>query len=163
MSATAFVPFHSRPRGKQSARVGWIVAENGCHLWQGARCGGGYGVVGVERRMRPVHRVRYEREVGPVPEDMELDHFVCDTPWCCNPEHVRPASPRENTLRSTGITAQMAARTHCVHGHLLSGVNLYVVPRSGTRQCRECNRARGRVRDRQRRAKKWDTLTGSES
>lgn len=159
-----FVPFHARPRGKQSARVGWVVAEGGCHIWQGALDGKGYGLVGVglvgaRRRMRLVHRVRYEREVGPIPEGMVLDHFFCDNGpgGCCNPEHVRPVSHRENTLRGAGITAQQAAQTHCLNGHPLTGDNLRSWDAShGERKCLAC----ARVRDRARRAKKRATLAG---
>ncbi len=141
----AFVPFHGRPlRGKQSARVGWIVAENGCHIWQGSLEGHGYGHVKHEGSMRLVHRVRYEREVGPIPEGMHLDHFACDNGpgGCCNPAHVRPVTNRENVLRGRGLTAVHAAKTHCLRGHPFSGDNLYVTPRSGRRQCRACQRLR---------------------
>lgn len=137
------VPFHDRPlKGRRSARVGWVVAENGCHIWQGAMNGSGYGVVGVEGRNRYVHRLRYEREVGPIPEGMHLDHFVCDNPSCCNPAHVRPVTPRENLLRGNTVNAAHAAKTHCPQGHPYAGDNLRVTPRTGGRQCRACDRRR---------------------
>lgn len=99
--ARVVVSFHDAPRnGKASARVGWIVAENGCHIWQGARTGG-YGAVRVNGRMLRAHRARYEREVGPIPEGLVLDHFACDNRLCCNPAHVRPVTVRENVLRGT--------------------------------------------------------------
>ena len=146
-----FVPFHARPRGKQSARVGWIVAENGCHLWQGARTSNGYGEVRVEGRPQYVHRVRYEREVGPIPDGMELDHYACDNGagGCCNPAHERPASHRENTLRGHGVTATNAAKTHCPLGHPYDDANTYVTPR-GERNCRACDRLDSRERRRHR-------------
>lgn len=137
------VPFHPRPRkGKASARVGWVVAENGCHLWQGARTSHGYGTVKVGGRTQHVHRVRYEREVGPIPDGMILDHFVCDNGagGCCNPAHVRPATQRENLLRGNTVNAAHAAKAHCPQGHPLSGDNLYVQPSTGKRRCRTCNR-----------------------
>ena len=138
-----FVPLFDPPlRGKQSARVGWIVAETGCHLWQGARDPKGYGRVRIDGRTLRVHRVRYAREVGPIPEGLPLDHFVCDNGpgGCCNPHHVRPATNRENVLRGTGITAANAAKTHCLRGHLFAGDNLRVDPRDGERRCRACDR-----------------------
>lgn len=118
----------------------WLVMENGCHIWQGDVARGGYGRVHVNKIQRSVHRVRYELEVGPIPHGMVLDHFVCDNPICCNPAHVRPVTVRENTLRGRGITATLAAKTHCKKGHPLSGDNLSPYERTvrGARRCKKC-------------------------
>ena len=133
-----FVPFNNPPRaGKRSAKVGWIVADNGCHIWQGARKEWGYGQVWIDGRWCLVYRVRYEREVGPIPDGMELDHFACDNPSCCNPAHVRPVSHRENSLRGNSMAARNAAKTHCPQGHPHG-------PRTGWRQCGICQRDRQR-------------------
>lgn len=133
------VPMFDPPRcGWRSAGVGWIVAENGCHIWQGTLNGGGYGQVWVGGLRRVVHRLRYEQEIGPIPEGTVLDHFVCDNRQCCNPEHVRPASHRENILRGTGHTAANAAKTHCPQGHPYAGDNVRVNRRG--RYCRACQR-----------------------
>ena len=145
-----FVYFHGNPKRSSSARVGWIVAENGCHIWQGCRSTDGYGRAKIDGRMQQVHRIRYEREVGPIPEGVVLDHFACDNPSCCNPAHVRPATDRENILRGGGVSAVHAAKTHCVHGHPFSGDNLYVTP-AGYRRCRTCDRAREQGRGKRRR------------
>lgn len=145
-----FVPFNSKPLcGSRSNNVGWIVAANGCHLWCGVKHPKGYGYVRYGGRSRPAHIVRYEMEVGPVPEGMQLDHFACDTPSCCNPAHVRPASNRENTLRGQTVTSANAAKTHCPKGHPFSGSNLTVVgsgERAGHRRCRTCDRLREKCR-----------------
>ena len=55
-----------------------------------------------------------------------------------------PLTPRENTLRGVGPSALSAAKTHCAHGHPLSGDNLLVTWSHGrpARVCRECRRAR---------------------
>lgn len=145
------VPFHDRPRrGARSARVGWIVAANGCHLWQGACSSGGYGTVQVDGRTQHVHRVRYEQEVGPIPEGMPLDHFACDAgpEGCCNPAHVRPVTNRENILRGRDFHA---AKTHCPRGHPYRGDNLRVDPRTGKRVCRTCQREAQRACRKRRR------------
>lgn len=143
----AFVPMFDPPRnGSRSSNVGWIVAENGCHIWQGQRSWNGYGRVWFGGRLLRVHRVRYEREVGPIPDGMVLDHFVCASRACCNPHHVRPVTRRENNLRGDTIAAAGASKTHCPRGHPYSGDNLYVVPSRGHRQCRMCLRAKERRR-----------------
>lgn len=124
----------------RSDSPGWIVAENGCHVWTGSTRGKGYGGVRIDGRTEFVHRVRYEREVGPIPEGMQLDH-VCNNRLCCNPAHLRPVTNRENTLRGETITAAQRAQTHCKHGHELAGENLEPgALRRGVRQCRACRR-----------------------
>lgn len=141
MTHAAFVAWN--PGRKNSP--GWLIdPKTGCHLWTGGRSTSGYGRVSINRRMVSVHRVRYEREIGPVPEGMDLDHFVCENRGCCNPQHVRPATRRENLLRGRGVVAENASKTHCPQGHPLSGPNLIV--RRGWRECRTCKRARDRAR-----------------
>lgn len=127
---------------------GWYVDESGCHIWVGGRAGSGYGGVRWNGRQTTAHRARYEREVGPVPDGMHMDHFVCNNPICCNPEHVRPVSVRENVLRSASVAAVYAAKTHCKRGHPLDGDNLAIEVTSGgrkvQRRCLTCHRASGR-------------------
>ena len=133
--------------------IGWIVDEGGCHIWQGPKNRNGYGYAWDGGRLRVVHRMRYEREVGPIPPGMELDHYVCDNKACCNPAHTRPVTKRENRLRNDGITAQQAAKTHCKHGHEFTPDNL--VPsklQRGIRECKRCRRRSESRRDKARRA-----------
>lgn len=144
--AGTFVPWNpARAHYKASARVGWIVAENGCHIWQAERNHNGYGRVGVNGQTRRVHRVRYEQEIGPIPAGMQLDHFVCDNGpgGCCNPHHCRPVTHRENILRCNSIAALNLAKTHCPQGHPLSGDNLIASEPVG-RKCRTCALTRRR-------------------
>ena len=143
-----FVPWHAtlkgRGKGKNSANVGWITDANGCDVWRGANAWG-YGLVRDGGRMCVVTRLRYEREIGPIPAGMELDHFVCDNGagGCCNPHHCRPVSGRENVLRGNGFASVHAAKTHCPQGHPLAGENLdkHQLTR-GCRKCRICLNAR---------------------
>lgn len=75
---------------------------------------------------------------------------------CANINHLDVVDPVTNWARGTrggvpkGVTvgqaALNAAKTHCVHGHPLSGKNLYIDGR-GRRQCRACRRARVAGRD----------------
>lgn len=136
-----WVPWNpKRPSGN-----GWVVAENGCHLWRGHtnRNGYGYAYDSVAKKQRVVHRIRYEREVGPIPPGMFLDHFACDNKLCCNPTHVRPVTSRENNLRANGTAAVHAARTHCRNGHPLFGpdAHLQSTGSRGHRRCGPCHNA----------------------
>jgi hypothetical protein len=62
----------------------------GCWIFTGAVNEAGYGVVGTGGRGQPndrAHRITYRHYCGPIPEGMFVCH-CCDTPSCCNPEHL---------------------------------------------------------------------------
>lgn len=117
----------------------------------------GYGVISVNKRMRRVHRLLWERINGPVPpESPDLDHFRypqdgCIGPACVNPEHVRPASHRENIYRGGAPHAWNLAKVECDHGHAFTKANTYL-SREGWRYCRTCRRIREARRKAARRA-----------
>lgn len=73
--------------------------DSPCWKWLGYVGNMGYGQIGIHRISYLVHRVVYERERGPVPEGLELDH-LCRNPRCCNPEHLEPVTHRENSRRA---------------------------------------------------------------
>lgn len=150
-----FVPWNPERMDRRSAKVGWIRDAAGCDIWQGSRDSNGYGQVRDGGRMCLVHRIRYEREIGPTPEGADLDHFFCDNGagGCCNPFHCRPVAHRENVLRGNAPTAVNAAKTHCPKRHLLSGENLDKGTLArGWRRCRICRNAYDRARRRAYRA-----------
>lgn len=62
----------------------------------------GYGMAWHEGRMRPAHRVIYERIVGPVPVDLQLDH-LCRNKRCVNPGHLEVVTNAENQQRGPHI------------------------------------------------------------
>lgn len=127
----------------RSNSPGWIEDGTGCHIWFGSIGRHGYGSAWDGTRVGLAHRIRYEREVGPVPAGLVLDHFVCDNRRCCNPHHVRPATNGENTRRSeTAIAAKHARKTHCKHGHEFTAENTY--NHKGARICKTCTLARQR-------------------
>ena len=120
------------------------VLENGCWEWQATKSHG-YGKFKWQGEMSKAHRVACTVLVGPIPRDLEPDH-LCDNPSCVYPAHIQIVTHRINALRSNGLTAQLARRTHCKRGHhALSGENLYITPQGG-RRCRQCQRDRQRVK-----------------
>lgn len=119
-----------------------VAGPNECWLWTGATRGGGYGVLQANCVTFTAHRLAYELLRGPIPDGLTLDH-LCRNKACVNPAHLDPVALRENILRSDGVTAVNARKTHCVNGHLLAGDNLYRHPR-GDRVCRACGRDRAR-------------------
>lgn len=74
-------------------------APGGCWLWTGGTNSNGYGQIRNPKKCY-VHRVVYELAVGPIPEGVEIDH-ICRVRLCCNPEHLRPVTHRQNLQNRT--------------------------------------------------------------
>lgn len=113
-----------------------------CWIWTGS-IAAGYGYISVNSKPQKAHRVMYELLVGPIPDGKELDHVRargCTTTRCVNPDHLEPVSHAENMKRRRN--------THCREGHELTEENTYTYHgKTGVRrQCRICERARGRDR-----------------
>lgn len=67
----------------------------GCHEWTGAKIRQGYGTIFSEGRSHLVHRLVYRFCHGVDPGDLCVMH-TCDNPSCCNPEHLRLGTVRDN-------------------------------------------------------------------
>lgn len=138
LSMTRLAAFCSQACYKDTFWVARIVyMDNGCWLWTGAKVPKGYGVAqrrGFKSTM--IHRLVYEKMVGPVPEDLQLDH-LCLNRLCVNPDHLEPVTNRENSIRRPFVQNARAA-THCKRGHELTLENTYIAPASGSRVCRAC-------------------------
>jgi hypothetical protein len=72
-----------------------IDDASGCWMWKGAVQSRGYGLFSFKRRMILAHRASYEAFVGEIPEGMLIMH-ACDTPACCNPQHLKPGTDQDN-------------------------------------------------------------------
>jgi hypothetical protein len=117
----------------------WLPEPNtGCWLWTASTNNGGYGFIGVNRRVQMAHRVGYELYRGPIPDGMTLDH-LCRVTCCVNPCHMEPVSMRANILRGHGVAGKFARRTHCKNGHELSGDNVSSRSDSRARVCVTCH------------------------
>lgn len=124
-------------------RLTVVMPTTGCWEFQGVRIAKGYGKFYYQGQLRNAHRVAYELFKGQIPEGMQVDHFACDNPPCCNPDHLRLVTARENLLRSDGRAAINAAKTHCAYGHEFTPENTYVRANGG-RTCRACGPRRRR-------------------
>lgn len=115
--------------------------HSGCWLWTGATQWQGYGRLGarcgVKKMEITAHRLSYEIHVSRIPDGMVIDHRVCRTKMCVNPNHLVVCSRRENVLQPDGGAAINSAKTHCPKGHEYSGYNLMFSP-DGGRLCRTC-------------------------
>lgn len=69
-----------------------------CWPWTGTLNTRGYGQLsgGRANGHQPVyvHRLSYFLEAGDWPEQVR---HTCDTPGCCNPAHMLPGTPKQNT------------------------------------------------------------------
>lgn len=129
-----------------------INKKTQCWEWQGAlkaKPGLPYGFFSHNGKNRLAHRVSYEWWVGNISSELEINH-KCNNPSCCNPEHLEQVTRHENLMKSNGITAKNARKTHCPQGHPLSGDNLQI-NNQGRRTCRTCNI---------RRSREWKIRTG---
>ena len=73
-----------------------MTNENGCWIWTAARTHGGYGALWLDGEVKYAHRI-----VGVLflALDEQSGLYVlhdCDVPACCNPNHLRLGTHREN-------------------------------------------------------------------
>lgn len=108
-----------------------------CWEWTAGKDSNGYGRFLRTSQRHPdyCHRWAYEKLVGSIPKNRELDH-VCRNTSCCNPKHLEAVSHRENILRSESTWAKNALKTHCKRGHLLNDKNTRKY--KGGRICKVC-------------------------
>lgn len=116
---------------------------------KGVRGGQRYGIWyikidSVRFNLRP-HRISRTILVGPIPDDLTLDHVKerCQNTLCCNPNHTEPVTQSVNSMRRNGATA-----TVCGNGH----------PRQPGTKCGECNIAAQRRYQKKRRSRREVSL-----
>lgn len=118
-----------------------------CWISTGADNGAGYSVFQVDGRQVYMHRWSYQHFIGPIPAGLQLDH-LCRTTRCVNPAHLEPVTCGENIRRAA---VRYKSITHCKRGHEFTPENTRVGS-SGSRNCLECQRLRGRALYRSQRA-----------
>jgi hypothetical protein len=131
--------------GKHRMRIGGLAHHlddgvermtSGCWVWTRAVAPNGYGYVRVQGSLQLAHRVFYEREHGPISDDLHLDH-LCRNQRCVNPDHLEPVTCRENvrrgvvarrgetiatiqTMHATGISRRAISRELSVSRHFIA-------------------------------------------
>lgn len=117
---------HGDPLAGRETRTCYVDAEaafgarteplcwTGCVVWTG-HLRDGYGTITVNGRPMRAHRYAWERERGPIPDGMVIDH-TCWERSCVNVDHLRLATVAQNVQNRSG------ARKGRVHD-LPRGVN----------------------------------------
>ena len=111
-----------------------------CWPWIAGKNSHGYGTFWMDGSLHLAHRLAVVFDGRKIPDGMQVDH-TCRNRLCCNPEHLRIVTPRQNSLEnSESVAATNAAKTHCVHGHAFTPENTAIW--DGARRCKQCNRDR---------------------
>jgi hypothetical protein len=101
-----FIPGHQRRKSAVDFTVEDRGFETPCHIWQRAT-NSGYGYLTVDGRNAYAHIFFWEQKNGPVPEGLVLDHAVCQTPACCNPDHLEAVTRAVNSRRGRHARASV--------------------------------------------------------
>lgn len=136
-------------------------ADDECWLWTGHVDDGGYGVIGIGKKLRKVHLWAYETFVGEVPPDRpRLDHAchtadlscpagVCDHRRCVNyVRHLEPVTDAENARRSHQIGKITDEEAIALHARWLAGEPVVLLAASVDMKCRSLYARFSRLKER---------------
>lgn len=135
--------------------VGLVRVEpnTGCWIWQHKVDRKGYGRTWWNGREGFAHRLAFVLWRGPIPDAMGVLH-KCDTPPCCNPEHLFLGTQRDNMADKTAkgrqqrgercwkarLTAEQVAQIKAAHGATQAAIAaIYGVTREAVSRIR-CGR-----------------------
>ncbi len=110
-------------------------SDTECWPWLGSSSTIGnatYGVWTYSGYQWKAHRIAYTLAVGPIPDELTLDHVKdrgCTMKLCCNPSHLEPVTQSVNTLRQYSDKDRLYHLT-CKRGHARE---------FGRDGCRRCN------------------------
>lgn len=74
-----------------------VDPKTGCCIWTGGIGRGGYGLIWYDGKMVYVHRLAYEQHTGQKIPEGECVLHKCDNPPCCNPDHLRLGTNKDNS------------------------------------------------------------------
>lgn len=96
-----FAKGHRKPRpwlDRMVEKLDLTGSPDQCWGWTASLNAYGYAQFQRGKTMVRVHRVLYEELVGPVGDNLDLDH-LCRNRACVNPAHLEPVSHGENCRR----------------------------------------------------------------
>lgn len=126
------------PISRFMRKVGFPDPKTGCWNWKAAKDFEGYGFFKLNKKQMRAHRAVLILHGQAVPDDRVVCH-KCDNPSCVNPNHLFVGTLSDNVRDCVKKKRQKEIRkTHCPQGHPFAGENLYIVAKTGKRQCRRC-------------------------
>lgn len=123
--------------------------EGDCLVWTGALYPNGYGMISTKGKNTRVHRYAWERENGPIPDGLVIDH-LCRNRKCVSPDHLEVVTQAENVRRGEAghhMRQKSKAIDSCPRGHAYTPENTRI-NRAGARVCRTCVRSSSMARPR---------------
>ena len=116
-----------------------------CWVWLAYKDKHGYGDARLDGKTFKAYRAAFIIVEGYNPEGYDL-HHMCHNTSCVKPDHLE-------VLRRSHHMKLSRPRiiTHCKRGHEFTPENTFHM-NSGSRLCRECDRARGREKSKRKRA-----------
>lgn len=124
------------------------IAILDCIRWHGGYTGNGYGVVVVNGRRWPAHRIAWEIYHRRTLPKGHVVHHLCGSKWCVNPVCLRAVTqtellngPNGANRSANSITRRKSEQTHCLRGHEFTDANTQLRT-NGSRKCRACARQR---------------------
>ena len=94
------IPLQRRYFDPEEAFAANVRKRGECTEWTGLKVSG-YGRIKAGGRSIGSHRYAWERENGPIPNGMEIDH-ICHNPACVNTDHLRLATHDQNVRNLSG-------------------------------------------------------------
>jgi hypothetical protein len=130
-------------------KVGWTEHPNGCHIWNGRKDHGGYGMYSKNKAHRLVVEALDEVTLG----KSDIVRHTCDNPPCVNRAHLIVGTQQENILDMVRKGRHyFMARKECKRGHDLTLPGSRRRNYQGWNICVLCDRERHmRYNDRQAR------------
>ena len=90
-----------------------VTKTDDCWLWTGCTQSAGYGQLWLDGKVRLAHRVSYEMHCGAIDPSVEIDHKTTCPKNCVRPEHLRPATHKQN-LENVDLAAHNTSGTRGV-------------------------------------------------
>lgn len=113
--------------------------QEGCWLWIGYKLPKGYGMIHLNGKPCPAHRVSHLIFKGAIPTGLEIDH-LCRNKSCVNPNHLEAVTRSVNLMRGDN---HWRRKTHCPQGHPYDMENT-LIDKRGARNCLTCVRYKNR-------------------